>query len=92
MTDDKSTGPVRPYLLSPARTLRDACRQTGRDIDGARCPVCPVRDLCESDERWLVALTSRSRPVQHVTGGDGRGSDHPQSSDGNCRVFKHDGA
>lgn len=51
---DKAAQPVSHYLLSPARTLRDACRQTGRDDNGARCPVCPVRELCESDERWLV--------------------------------------
>jgi hypothetical protein len=63
MTDDKSTNPVSPYLLSPARTLRDACRQTGHDDNGTRCPTCPVKDLCESEERWLVELASRSRPA-----------------------------
>jgi hypothetical protein len=24
------------------------------DNSGERCPICPVRDLCESDDRWLV--------------------------------------
>jgi hypothetical protein len=52
--NDKGAQPVSHYLLSPARTLRDACRQTGRDNSGERCPICPVRDLCESDDRWLV--------------------------------------
>jgi hypothetical protein len=62
MTEDKSADPVSPYLLSPARTLRDACRQTGHDENGRRCLTCPVKDLCDSDERWLVELASRSRP------------------------------
>jgi hypothetical protein len=37
------------YLLSPARTLYEACRETGRDRDGAVCPVCGVKDLCDAD-------------------------------------------
>jgi hypothetical protein len=52
--NDKAAQTVSHYLLSPPRTLRDACRQTGRDNGGERCPICPVRDLCESDDRWLV--------------------------------------
>jgi hypothetical protein len=51
------------YLRSPARTLREACEETGHDEDGKRCPVCPVKDLCESEERWVVELAPRSRPV-----------------------------
>jgi hypothetical protein len=62
MIDDEAHS-VSAYLLSPARTLRDACRQSGRDENGLRCAICPVKDLCESDERWLVKLTSRSRPA-----------------------------
>ncbi len=59
--NEDAAEPASPYLLSTARTLRDACRQTGHDDDGKRCPGCPVKDLCESEERWLVALASRSR-------------------------------
>lgn len=62
MIDDEAH-PVSPYLLSQARTLRDACRQSGRDENGLRCASCPVKDLCESDERWLVKLTPRSLPA-----------------------------
>jgi hypothetical protein len=32
--NDKGAQPVSHYLLSPARTLRDACRQTGPTIAG----------------------------------------------------------
>ena len=42
------------YPLSPALSLRDACRKQGYDNTGARCPGCPLKDLCESEERWLV--------------------------------------
>ena len=55
--------PVIRYLLSPACTLYDACRQTGHDDDGNRCPCCPLKDLCESEERWLVELAPRLRCV-----------------------------
>lgn len=51
---DKAVQPGSHFPVSPARTLRDACRQTGCDNDGARCPICPMKELCESDERWLV--------------------------------------
>jgi hypothetical protein len=40
--------------FSSARTLRDACRQSGRDEGGRRCPACPLKYLCENDERWLI--------------------------------------
>jgi hypothetical protein len=46
--------------LSPALTLRAACRRTGYDQLGRRCPGCPLKDLCESEERWIVQLTARS--------------------------------
>lgn len=52
----------RPYLRSPARTLREACRESGHDEEGKRCPVCPLKDLCESEERWVIDLASRSGP------------------------------
>lgn len=53
---------VSAYLLTPPRTLREACRRTGHDGGGTRCPTCPIRDLCVSDERWLVRLASPPRP------------------------------
>lgn len=49
--------------LSPALTLRNACRKTGHDDGGKRCPACPLKDLCESEERWFVELASRSRLI-----------------------------
>jgi hypothetical protein len=58
---DKAAQRGTQYLVSPARTLRDACRQVGCDNDGARCPVCQVREICESDERWLVRGISSAR-------------------------------
>jgi hypothetical protein len=47
--------------LSPALSLRQACRKTGYDDSGRRCPGCPLLELCESEERWLVRLADRSR-------------------------------
>ncbi len=58
--DEKIAEPLGGLPLSPALTLRDACRRTGQDDDGRRCPACPMRDLCESEERWLAQLISRS--------------------------------
>ena len=61
---DNAAESISDYLLAPVRRLRDACRQTGCDNDGARCPLCPVRDLCETDERWLVrGISSIATPV-----------------------------
>jgi len=54
--------PTMPYVFSPARTLREACRQSGHDEDGRRCPTCPLKYLCENDERWLVPSLMQSRP------------------------------
>jgi hypothetical protein len=62
MLDNLATSETR-YPVSPARTLRDACRKTGHDDGGKRCPTCPLKDLCESEERWLVELASRARCV-----------------------------
>ena len=50
------------YLLTPLRTLRDACRHTGHDDGGTRCPTCPVQALCESEERWLVRVAPPPGP------------------------------
>jgi hypothetical protein len=40
---------VSPYLSNPARTLREACHETGRDAGGGNCIDCPLNDLCEKD-------------------------------------------
>lgn len=37
-------------------TLRRACRESGFYGDGTRCPTCPIRHLCESEDRWAVPL------------------------------------
>lgn len=36
------------------RPLVEACRASGHDREGGRCPRCPLRAPCESDTRWLV--------------------------------------
>ncbi len=41
-------------LGSTPCSLREACLKAGLDRNGTRCPTCPVRDLCESDVRWVV--------------------------------------
>jgi hypothetical protein len=43
---------------SPALALRDACRRAGCDDHGVRCDTCAIKDLCESEARWLVPLTT----------------------------------
>ena len=58
---DNAAQPVRHHLLSPARTLREACRQTACDKGGERCPICPIKALCENDERWLIRGNSSDR-------------------------------
>jgi hypothetical protein len=50
-------------ILSSALSLQQACRKTGYDNSGKRCPGCPLRELCESEERWLVRLADRSQLV-----------------------------
>ena len=52
----------RSYLRSTARTLREACLETGHDEGGKRCPVCPLKELCEDEERWIVKLPRPSGP------------------------------
>jgi hypothetical protein len=56
---EKQTGAARPQT-STSCTLRDACRTAGYDEGGRRCAICPVKDLCENDDRWLVTLTEPS--------------------------------
>jgi len=48
---------ANPYLLSPARTLREVCHEIARDGDRRVCADCPVADLCEREAR---ARKSRS--------------------------------
>ena len=48
------TMPDNSYLLSPARSLREACRETGRDAEGKAGVDCPVADLCEREARRMV--------------------------------------
>ena len=52
---------ISPYLLSQARILREACRETGRDDYGNACGACAVRDFCEAQARragnFAAALT-----------------------------------
>ena len=42
------------FLVSRACTLGEACREAGYDQGGKRCPDCPLRQLCQSEDRWLV--------------------------------------
>jgi len=60
MTDDP-TAILGSPPLSPAMTLRQACHRTGQDDKGRRCPLCPMLELCENEERWLVKLVARAR-------------------------------
>jgi len=55
---DRPPDPVSPYLLKAPRPLREACQRTGLDQNGGRCATCPLRQLCQSEERWLVKLPS----------------------------------
>jgi hypothetical protein len=57
MTD---TGTVTPAVLRPASpcSMREACARALLDRGGERCPSCPIRELCESEARWLVKLAS----------------------------------
>lgn len=49
--------------LSPALSMRQACRKTEYDDNGRRCPGCPLRELCDSEERWLVRLADHSHTI-----------------------------
>jgi hypothetical protein len=44
------------YLRSPARTLREACHETGRDGGGRLCVDCPVADLCAKEAKAAKLL------------------------------------
>jgi len=45
---------VSLYLSSPARTLREACHEIGRNAEGRNCKDCPVADLCEREVRRMA--------------------------------------
>jgi hypothetical protein len=46
---------VSRYLAASARTLYEACHDSGRDDGGRRCSTCCVRDLCEMHRRKTKA-------------------------------------
>ena len=51
-----------PYLSRPARTLREACHETGRDAAGGSCLDCPLADLCEKNAAgWRTDGDARAR-------------------------------
>jgi len=37
---------VSAYLTLPARSLREACHEAGRDVGGKKCVECPLADIC----------------------------------------------
>ena len=43
-----------PHAGAPPCSLREACVRAGLDRGGERCPTCPVRELCQSEVRWLI--------------------------------------
>lgn len=51
------------YIVSPARSLLEACRAAQCDDSGRRCPHCPLRDLCQSEARWLVQRSLPPAPL-----------------------------
>jgi len=53
MSDDRTR--MRDFMRqAPPCSMREACVRAGLDRGGERCPTCPVRDLCQSEVRWLV--------------------------------------
>jgi hypothetical protein len=58
---DGSPKPVNTAPYAGPRPLVEACRATGHDRAGGRCPLCPLRTLCESDRRWLVRRAEEIR-------------------------------
>lgn len=54
--------PVKGGPYRGPRPLLEACRASGHDRAGGRCPLCPLRVLCESEERWLVPAEKNTRP------------------------------
>ena len=42
-------------------SLGEACRESGLDEEGERCPRCALKELCESETRWLVRHNEKPR-------------------------------
>ena len=40
-------------------SLGEACRESGLDEDGQRCADCALKQLCESEARWVVCRGER---------------------------------
>jgi hypothetical protein len=54
MSDYQRRPSVAAPAAAPPSSLLEACVRAGLDRGGQRCPNCPVRDLCQSNMRWLV--------------------------------------
>lgn len=39
---------------SACLSLGEACQRAGEDEEGRRCALCPLRELCLDQSRWLV--------------------------------------
>jgi len=48
----------------PPCSRREACTGAGLDRDGDRCPDCRLRELCDSERRWLVKFW-QTDPQRH---------------------------
>ena len=46
----------RPQAAAPPCSMREACARAFLDRGGERCPSCPLRELCQSELRWVVKL------------------------------------
>jgi hypothetical protein len=53
MTDTGNATYSSMLFASPC-SMREACARASLDRGGERCPVCPVRELCQSEARWVV--------------------------------------
>ena len=53
MTDTGNATHVSAPLASPC-SMREACARALLDRGGERCPACPVRELCQSEARWVI--------------------------------------
>jgi hypothetical protein len=92
----------RPFFLSsPARSLREACKEIGRDESERRCPRCPVKSLCKdtSPAGWYRAI---GNPLgisielsKHEVGSEGFVARRCRKSAGSpsdgCRLSQADG-
>lgn len=41
---------------APPCSMREACARALLDRGGERCPTCPLRELCQSELRWVVRI------------------------------------